>query len=821
MKKNYLLLLFVFSFIYAQAQIIDIPNADFKNILLNEFCADTTGDGSLDSDVDFNNDGEIEVSEAEAVYILNLDYYFSLNSIEGIEYFTNLIKFTCVQTAITELDLSQNNQLIEVNCVASQLTSLTLANPNLEYLSCGANQLTNLDLSQTINLKEINCTYNELSSLDVTQITQLEKLEAGSNNLSSIDITNNAELNYLDLENNQLSSLDISQNLDLDELRCNLNQLTALDTSNNSLLTFLECENNLITSLDISSNQLLGWLNCNNNLITDLDISGNEMMYSFYSSNNQITTLEVHPNSYFLHFECINNNLESLIIKNNPNDGNWTYFENNPNLQYICVDDADLDVVNQHIIDWEVNSAMANTYCSFVPGGEYSTVEGAARIDLDSDGCDINDAIFPGLKFNVTDGINTGTFISNASGAYNIPLVNGTHTITPVLEDNLPYIVSPSSITVDFPTDGNPFVQDFCLTPNGVVDDLEVVIVPVEEARPGFDTDYKLIYRNKGNTNLSGSLSLQFNGDVMDLVSSNPIANNISVNNLEWNYSSLEPFETREIRFVMNLNTPTDPSFPLNGDDILVFNATLNPLTNDVTPDDNVFVLNQTVVNSFDPNDKRCLEGETITPELVGEYVHYMIRFENTGTASAINIVVKDVIDTNRFDINTLIPLHASHNFMTRIQNTNEVEFIFENINLPFDDANNDGFVVFKIKTLDSLVLGDTFANDAEIYFDFNAPIITNDYITTIEENLSLGDYLSNSTIKLFPNPVNDIMNISANTNLKSISVLDVNGRVLQTIAVIGNKSEYMIDLKALSKGVYFITVKAENGQFNEKIIKN
>ena len=74
---------------------------------------------------------------------------------------------------------------------------------------------------------------------------------------------------------------------------------------------------------------------------------------------------------------------------------------------------------------------------------------------------------------------------------------------------------------------------------------------------------------------------------------------------------------------------------------------------------------------------------------MVGKEVHYLIRFENTGTANAENIVVKDMIDTTKFDINSLIPIDGSHPFVTKISNTNKVEFIFENINLPFGDANN------------------------------------------------------------------------------------------------------------------------------------
>jgi hypothetical protein len=153
---------------------------------------------------------------------------------------------------------------------------------------------------------------------------------------------------------------------------------------------------------------------------------------------------------------------------------------------------------------------------------------------------------------------------------------------------------------------------------------------------------------------------------------------------------------------------------------ILNYNAEIIGLT-DESSYDNVSNLNQTVVNAFDPNDKTCLEGKIVAPDIVGEYVHYQIRFQNTGTANAQNIVVKDMIDVSKFDVSSLVPISGSHNFNTRITNTNQVEFIFENINLPFATGNNNGYVSFKIKTNPSLAVGDTFSNQVNIYFDYNA----------------------------------------------------------------------------------------------------
>jgi hypothetical protein len=39
---------------------------------------------------------------------------------------------------------------------------------------------------------------------------------------------------------------------------------------------------------------------------------------------------------------------------------------------------------------------------------------------------------------------------------------------------------------------------------------MEVVIAPLTSARPGFDAVYNLVWRNKGNTTLSGKVILNY-----------------------------------------------------------------------------------------------------------------------------------------------------------------------------------------------------------------------------------------------------------------------------------------------------------------------
>jgi hypothetical protein len=305
----------------------------------------------------------------------------------------------------------------------------------------------------------------------------------------------------------------------------------------------------------------------------------------------------------------------------------------------------------------------------------------------------------------------------------------------------------------------------------------------------------------------------------MDFVSANPIADSQNAGSLSWNYSNLAPFESRSILYTMNLNTPTDANFPVNGDDQLTQVAVITPNTADETPDDNTMTFVQTVVNSFDPNDKTCLEGNTIGENKVGDYVHYLIRFENTGTASAINVVVKDDIDASKYEISTLKVLDGSHQYVTKIDEQ-KVEFIFENINLPFDDANNDGYVLFKIKTKSTLALNDTFANKAEIFFDYNAPIITNDEMTTVSAPLSRSEASLDASIEAYPKPTSDLLYIKGAHAIKTIELYSLQGKLVLSKALIGNQIETNISVKTLSKGLYILKATSEKGVFIDKIIK-
>ncbi|TDR25482.1 T9SS type A sorting domain-containing protein [Flavobacterium cheniae] len=752
MKKFYFLFFLTIGFL-SNSQIVNIPDANFKAKLLS------------------TSSGNVFASTETPIYNSSSNSW-SVSSYNAIDI-----------NGDGEIQITEAQLIKFLQVPYSNITSLVglEAFVNLEFFNCEGNNVQSLDLTQNTEVKYLQCSYNQINSLILSQCLNLTQLHCYNNNLVAIDLTQNTALNYLFCSTNQLTNLDLTSNRNLESLIINYNQITELNLTNNLELKYLSCLSNQIVELDVSKNKNLEYLDCSYNQLIYLFLKNNNVIWDYYTSNN----------------------------------GNTLIFAYNPNLIYVCADIEDINMVQQKVNSYNLINCHVNDYCSFTPGGTFYEISGTTKLDSNNNGCDVSDINYSNLRFNIANGTNLGSMISNQTGNYHIPVQAGNHTITPNLENPNYFNISPASFTANFPTQASPFTQDFCVTASGVHHDVEVIILPTVPARPGFDANYKLVYSNKGNQIENGSISFTFDDARLDYVTANPVYNSSAANSFTWNYTNLQPFETREIALVLNVNSPMEIPAVNNGDQIN-FLAEITPFTNDEIQYDNISALKQIVVGSYDPNDKTCLEGTTITPTEVGNYVHYVIRFENTGTFPAENIVVKDMIDLNKFDIATLVPLKSSHDFYTRI-NGNKVEFIFENINLDFNDATNDGYVIFKIKTKPTLVLGDTFTNNANIYFDYNFPITTNTYTTTVAA-LSTQDFDFGTYFTLYPNPAKDVLNIQTKQGL-AINSIEIYNQLGQIVMAVTNAVN-AVDVANLASGTYFVKVNTEKGSANAKFVK-
>ena len=189
----------------------------------------------------------------------------------------------------------------------------------------------------------------------------------------------------------------------------------------------------------------------------------------------------------------------------------------------------------------------------------------------------------------------------------------------------------------------------------------------------------------------------------------------------------------------------------------------------------------------------------------------------NVGTYNAQNVVIKHELDPQIFDVNTVEIVDVSHKSWSRMKNSNILEFIFENINLPFDTLNNKGYVLYKINTRADLQIGDTIRNAANIYFDFNFPIMTNVAKTVVGFPTSTKNIDNYTTSELFPNPTNDILYLPYHEGLLKYEIFDIDGKVVKSQTLSSNDP---IDISVLKLGTYIIKMNIGNRTVINKFIK-
>ena len=707
--------------------------------------------------IDTNNDNEIQVSEALQVTELDVQFQSSwaptISDATGLEAFINLTNLNLRGNVLTDIDL----------------TSLV----NLEVLNLNDNNIGTVDISQNSNLQIFRIRNNNLTSINLDHPDLLE-LEISGNNLTTLDITGELNLELLSASGNNIAAIDLSQNLNLEEIFLSANPITNLDVSNNMYLEYLWIESNLITELDLSQNP---------NLIE----------VSFFDSE-------------FLVYVNLKNG-------NSSNIGLGEGFYETPNVELVCVDE--IDTFNTwYFQQLEVLNATLSTNCNF-GNDQPNVVYGSVKYDIGLGCNDPSAVIVPNTLVTANvNGEDYGT-ITDANGDYTLYTDEGNNTLT-ALSANMNFTFTPASQQVNFTGYGNQTTIDFCAEAATTINDLSVAFLPINNARPGFSSNYQIVVTNNGTTSLDGEILLTYDENLQTFIVASPSETATTTNTISFSFTGLDPFQSDYINLqFLNAQPPT-----LNGGDSLDFNIEITTSVIDDNPSDNEFTYSQEVVNSFDPNDKRVLEGTEVYIEEASNYLHYMVRFQNTGTANAQKVVVKDTLSDN-LDWSSLQMVSASDDYQVNIVNGNALEFVFNNIDLPFEDADEEGsqgYISYKIKPKQGIVVGDIIAGDAAIYFDFNEPIITNEVSTEIIENLSVAAKEFSSKIQLYPNPTEHVMYIENNSSerIDQVGVYSITGQQI----LVKNKVQ-QINLSSLNTGIYFVKMTTESGNsFTQKVVK-
>ncbi len=238
----------------------------------------------------------------------------------------------------------------------------------------------------------------------------------------------------------------------------------------------------------------------------------------------------------------------------------------------------------------------------------------------------------------------------------------------------------------------------------------------------------------------------------------------------------------------------------------------------------NIFVKNisMPVTNSYDPNDKSVNINGIMIEDLLQEvpFLDYRIRFQNTGNDTAFTVVVTDTLP-EYLDPSTLLMGASSHEYAFNLSDAGVMTWTFENINLPDSGTNmleSQGYVLFQMKPFQDLEVGTLIRNRANIFFDLNPPIITNDAVTQITTMASIQQH-GLASYQLYPNPVTHRLHIQGDQQIHELQLIDLQGAVLYRAEVQGK--EAAMDMSAWLPGVYFIRIVNKQGlSTTHKVVK-
>lgn len=725
--------------------------------------------------------------------------------------------------------------------------------------------LDNWDVSNVTDMSYMfNATlYNQpLNNWDVSNVTDMSSMFNFSYDfnqpLDNWDVSN--VTNMKDMFNNagfnqDISNWNVSSVTDMSGMFSNspFNQpLNNWDVSNVTDMSYMFAEslfNQPIGNWDVSSVTNLNGMFSNspfNQPIGDWDVSNVLFMYGMFQHtpfNQPINDWDVsnviEMSMMFNYASAFNQPLNNWQFNSEVNfhtsEGDWTagFLSHSAmditNYDSLLLQFADLQLTNKTLGAYGLsycNSAIrdyldneSNWWIfgdSLSENCENNIVYGSISLNENSENCEGNIVPIDEFFINANNGTPYYSTIPN-NGEYQLNLSEGTYTLNLL---NVPdyFTVNPESYTVNYTEFGNYEEFNFCLTANQTIQDLNIALLPVSEARPGFEAQYQLVVQNIGTQTVTDvQVTLNFDNAMQSFISASPVPTSTTNNQLYFEITSLPPFGSAVIDFTMQTFTPPT----VNGDDILNFTAAVTPNSDDYTPEDNTFELAQVVVNSFDPNDKQVLQGDKIYIDNVDNYLHYLIRFQNTGTASAINVRIEDELHET-LDWNTIQIINTSHDYRVEITEGNQIEFIFDNIHLPHetdDEAGSNGFIAYKIKPVQDLEVGDfIIGNEANIYFDFNEPIITNTTSTEIVNPTS--GIATNLTdfILVYPNPTSDVLHIQTkgNIELQEVKIYNMQGRELYA----SQQHLQTVNITDLSSGIYLLNIKTNEGTISQRVIK-
>ena len=143
-----------------------------------------------------------------------------------------------------------------------------------------------------------------------------------------------------------------------------------------------------------------------------------------------------------------------------------------------------------------------------------------------------------------------------------------------------------------------------------------------------------------------------------------------------------------------------------------------------------------------------------------------------------------------------------------------EVVFAFNNIYLPDSTTNyvaSNGYVVYSLEHNPDIIPQTIVNNTANIYFDFNPPIVTNTTKNILVSSFPSSTHETNKPlITVYPNPASDVVTFSSVVD--NCTLFNLQGQVIKKSTFTNNLS---LNCPA---GIYILRLESGGRIFDNKI---
>ena len=344
--------------------------------------------------------------------------------------------------------------------------------------------------------------------------------------------------------------------------------------------------------------------------------------------------------------------------------------------------------------------------------------------------------------------------------------------------------------------------------------------------RPGFPLGAYIIYNNEGTITADGAISVKLDPKFKFISSDPPPSAIVGSDSLIWDVSSIALWSQESI----HINGKVDSTAVIGS--LFKMSGHIEPILSDFMSVNNHFMRSDSVVGSYDPNEKRVepASGLTSTEIAEGKELVYTVQFQNTGNFQADRVRITDQLDT-AFDASTLRLVASSHSISTfRLLPGNLLEVIFEPIALPDSNSNESashGFVSFGIQRNKTFNASYKIRNTAAIYFDFNEPVITNTVITPLAMPI-VSSYEPKSmdtnypSLMISPNPTTKDFVVDTRGRLSGhgdIVLINAQGKICLSMQATDLSHPINLTISGLIDGAYIVRASGKQGILFGKLV--